>query len=187
MAFQVIMNYCLLIFPFPTSLKCLPSSQTYISSSVEQHLYESGFGIRIPDPDPGIRTWRRNAILSGIRFDNGRHLVRLTTIKATSAQGAPFTFRTMLARFRQWCGSGSSIDPNPLAIYYIGKKQKLISNIWFFFTTYADIGGQIRSQNRSCIMLVRFRYGKLMRLRFWLWHLSFGLCTVQHCTVVKKW
>jgi hypothetical protein len=27
----------------------------FIASSEEQHLYESGFGIRIPDPDPGVR------------------------------------------------------------------------------------------------------------------------------------
>jgi hypothetical protein len=50
-----------------------------------------------------------------------------------------------------------------------------MSNCWFFSLFRQKYRVLIWSQNRSRIMLVRFRHEKIIQIRFWLWLLSFGL------------
>jgi hypothetical protein len=110
-------------------------------------------------------------------LDNGRHLVCLSTIK-DSCKRRPGN--TTYGAASCWWGSGMMglrlrLRPLSFGLLYIVKKSK-IDVIIFIFSLIS------RSHSRSRMLLVQFRYEKMMWLRFWLWHLSFGL----YSTYCKK-
>jgi hypothetical protein len=73
---------------------------------------------------------------------------------------------------KKWSRSGSGFDSYPL-VYGIQWKK----SIFGFFPLFRPMAiGRSQSQNRSCIMLVHFRYEKMMLLLFWLQLLLFLYC-----------